>query len=108
MSAVAKALAKRGGAAPKRASGPDLPAAGAYLWAAYCEASESRAVGMGFGPISETDLFFFAANRNFRWQPWELKTMRALDRAHRVSVAETQKAETKMPVKTATTRGGAR
>lgn len=72
-------------------AGPSLPAAGAFLWAVYCELDDARNVGMAFSPISEADLYFYAANRNFRWLPNELGAMRALDRAHRIFVAEQQK-----------------
>lgn len=81
-----KALANGGKGKPYL--GPDLPAAGAYLWAAYNELDDSRASGMGFAPISESDLFYYARNRGFRWGPLELKAIRALDRAHRVFHAE--------------------
>lgn len=74
---------------------PDLPAEGAYLWAAYCALDATRQNGMAIGPITHTEMFFYAQLHGFAWTPFELSVIRALDGAFLMHVADEQKRKLK-------------
>lgn len=79
------------GRRPPVVRGPELPAEAAFLWACYRELDDSRDCSMGMAPITEASLFFYGVNRGFRFEPWEIETLRSLDAAHRSHNAEQQK-----------------
>ena len=73
-----------------------LPALAAYLWAWFCELHSARGSN-GFGPssLSWRDLLDWAAVTGNKPHPWEVRAIRAIDRAFLVQAGKDSKKASK-------------
>jgi hypothetical protein len=87
-----QAAAKFSPLAREELSGPPCPAAAEYLWAIYLELEGTR-TSNGYGPnaLAWSEIDAYARLRGFRFTPWELDALRALDLAARTAHAEGRK-----------------
>lgn len=67
---------------------PPLPPALAYLWAWFADLDESRPAGMGLAALSWADIAAYFSLHRIKPQPWEVETLRRIDRAYRKCCAE--------------------
>jgi hypothetical protein len=58
-----------------------LPRALVWLWQAFCELSAARPVGMAAGAIPGTEIEAWQRLARVTLLPWEVDTLRAMDRA---------------------------
>jgi hypothetical protein len=65
-----------------------VPAAGAALWEAYCELSAMRPSGMGPCAIPGLEYELWQRHGGVRLTPWEIDTLKAMDRAALAAVAD--------------------
>lgn len=88
-----KALAKRG-KRPKQdeEKPPVLMPEAEPLWAVFCALHQTRASGMGVGPISFSEIEAYQRLVGVKLDPWEVQAVRAIDMAYLQHEAERSKA----------------
>lgn len=68
---------------------PEVPDAGEHLWAWFWQLSEARPEGFsGPGPLTFGEIAAWAGLTGARPHPWEVETIKAMDRAFLASVAK--------------------
>ena len=68
--------------------GPDLPECCSHLWAWFMDAHQARQSGMSTLPLSWSDLHAFLSLHEIRLRPWEIRCLRAFDRAYLTAFAQ--------------------
>ena len=58
-----------------------VPSCGAALWDAFCEIASGRQGGMGPQPVPSTEIEAWQRLSGLRLSPWEVDTLRLMDRA---------------------------
>ena len=65
-----------------------VPAAATALWEAFCELSDARPTGLGPSAIPSLEIELWQRQSGVRLTPWEIDTIKAMDRASRAAMAE--------------------
>lgn len=65
-----------------------VPMAGQGLWEVYCDIAASRPVGMGPSVVPSSEYVAWQSITGVRLSPWEVDTLRAMDRAAVAALAE--------------------
>lgn len=65
-----------------------VPRAGAALWDAFCEIASGRQSGMGPQPVPSTEIESWQRLSGVQLSPWEVDTLRMMDRAAVAVLAE--------------------
>lgn len=79
------------GRRPKEFDGAEIPQAAQPLWEAFLELHHARAVGFAPEPISFSDLVAWQQATGVSLSPWEVSTIRELDRVALRSTATDDK-----------------
>lgn len=58
-----------------------VPEGTSALWAAYCDLASARPAGMGASAIPSTEYEAWQRLARVQFTPWELDTLKAMDRA---------------------------
>lgn len=85
-----QAVARAGGAVDPRLTSALQPGL-AGLWEAYCELSAMRPSGMGVSAIPGHEYESWQRLSGVTLTPWEVDTLKAMDRAAMSAMAETRK-----------------
>lgn len=87
-----KALAKRGKLPKQEEEKPPALASEAEpLWFVFCALHQTRASGMGVGPISFGEIESYQRLVGVKLDPWEVQAVRAIDMAYLQHEAERSK-----------------
>lgn len=87
LQAVERATGRR----PEDLNGPELHAAGAYLWEWFLDLhSERLSSGYGPQPITSTQIRDWVALTGYDPDSWDVSVIKALDRCYRNAAAEQQ------------------
>lgn len=73
-----------------------LPRGGEFLWGAFCELSGQRQRGFGVSAIPGSEIESWQRLYGVRLSPWDIGTLRAMDRAAMAVMTEAQRRQSEV------------